>query len=221
MGLVNVLRSLPRRFRDSIEQEGWRRFLLRSAASPVYRAGALNVRPLQRFEGGKPSCDIRSATLAEIPALVALRPEYRARELASRLNRGEECLLAFAGDALVGCRWTARGQAHMDWLGLVLPLGERELYAYEIYVHPGQRRRGVSAALTRAYHERYLALGFETTFSFASLGRRPFGKRDPHTVATVRTYRLGPFRVFRLRMQGPQGGRWRQRLGALRWGKPE
>ena len=220
MGLAHVLRSLPRRFGDSVEQEGWRRFLLRSAASPVYRAGALNVRPLEHMEGGGSSLDVGLATPADIPALVALRPEYRPQQLMCRLKRGEECLLAFAGDALVGSRWTAQGQAHMDWLRLVLPLGEHELYAYEIYVHPAQRRRGVSGALTRAYHERYLALGFETTFSFASLGRRPFGKRDPHTVATVHTLRLGPYRTFWLRTRGPEGERWRQRLGALTWRRP-
>jgi len=219
MGIVETLRSLPRRIRDSVQQEGLWRFGLRIVLSPMYRAGALGTLPLDLHFGDSAdsSLSMRVADEDDIEALVALGPEYYHEKLRARLGDRQQCLLAFLGETIVAVRWAGTGEAHLGDLALALPLREEEMYAYDAFVHPRYRGNGYAKAIRRALDEQWWQKGFRTHISFATLGRKPFGRYHPYNVATIRVLRLGPFRKLSVKTYGPKADYWRERLKELRW----
>ncbi len=217
MGLTGTLRSLPRRLRDSVEQEGALRLSLRTALSPVYRAAVL------RWENIYPNAEVavevhqRPATRDDVEVMLALRPQYSAGAVRSRLRSGDQCFLSFMADELVSWRWVSTGRATIRDLGLVLPLREEEVYVSEVYTFPSYRRSGVQRASRLAFDRRCDQVGVRMKVSAATPGRKPFGRGDPWRVATVRTLRLGPLRKFWVKTYGPKAEYWQERLKELRW----
>ena len=217
MGVGGTLRSLPRRIRDSIGQEGPWSLALRTAASPMYRAGALLTSPLAFPSDELALMDVRDAMESDVETIVNLRPEYSGDAVRSRLLEGEACSLAFMERLLVACRWVNTGEARLAGLGLILPLSPDEIYVGEAYVHPAYRRRGINNRTRDAYEAQYRQRGYSSKVSCATLGRKPYGRGSPYSVAAIRTLRFGPFRKFWVRTYGPQADYWRGRLKELRW----
>jgi len=211
------IRSWPRRIRDSVEQEGRLHAAWRLALSPAYRAGTLNVSRLYIRER-KPSVPVtvRIATEDDLDALVALRPEYDHDTLRARMRGGHICVLSLVNGELASVRWACTGEAPLTDLGLVLPLEEGELSVYERFVHPAHRLKQVGTPARNALEEHFLEQGFRSIVGYATLGRRPYGREHPDSVATIRTLRLGPFRRFWVRTYGLDANHWRERLKELR-----
>ena len=221
MGIGATLRSLPRRIRDSIEQEGLLQAVWRGALSPVYRAGILRARPLDPGSSGRRALPyaltVRTASEDDIDAIVALRPQYDRRTLLTRLQEGQECVVSWDVCTPTSVYWTCKGRGPLVHLGLVLPLEDREVFVHDLYRDPARRHKGEGDVTRRYLDQRYAREGIDSVVSCATAGRGPYGRGDPDRVATIRTLRLGPFRRFWVRTCGPQAEYWRGRLRELRW----
>ena len=168
---------------------------------------------------GEPSVPVtvRIATEDGLGALVALRPEHDQAALRARMRGGHTCVLSLVDGELASARWACTGEAPLTGLGLVLPLEEGELSVYERFVHPAHRLKYVGRPARNALEEYFLKQGFRSIVSYATLGRRPYGKGHPDSVATIRSLCLGPFKRFWVRTYGPQAEYWSERLKELRW----
>jgi ribosomal protein S18 acetylase RimI-like enzyme len=72
--------------------------------------------------------------------------------------RGDVCVGAFDGAALVGYAWFAyRPAPHVD--GLWMEFDPRSIYIYRAFVKPRYRGRGIAPALYRFADQRFLAEG--------------------------------------------------------------
>jgi hypothetical protein len=99
------LPCLARRLRDSIGQEGLGRFLLRAASNPVYRVMEIQAEPIEASTPIETAL-LHLATEDDIPALVAFRPEYDARELQQRIQAGERCFFSLVdGGSPLAAGW--------------------------------------------------------------------------------------------------------------------
>ena len=219
MNAVGTLRSAPRRIRDSIEQEGLWPFLLRLVVSPVYRSGLLRTDPIARdLPPPPPGTTARLVTEADVDKLVALRPVDNPRALQERLRRGHRCFVASVDGSTAACAWGRTNAASLDHVRLLLPLRPNEVFAYWWYTDPRYRRAGAVRAAGFPFRAHYHQQGADTTLSFATLGRKPWGMNDPYRVAIIRVLRLGPLRKYWVRTYGPEAESWRERLSKeLRW----
>jgi hypothetical protein len=221
VGVADTLRSVPRRLRDSVRQEGLWRFVARAAASPVYRAAALQLIPfeqeLQEPGARPPSLAVRVAEEADMELVAGIRPQRSPDVLRRRLLSGHKCFVSLVDDRLASVRWVRTDIVDLDYLGLVLPLGGDEVSTYEVFAEPAYRHLQVRKAAVDFYYRYYLERGFHAIVGYTIPGRKPFGRHNPYRVATIRTLRLGPFRKFWVRICGPQAECWRERLRDLRW----
>jgi len=113
--------------------------------------------------------------------------------------------------------WATVGEARLGDTRLALSLRGDELLQYDVFVHPAHRGAGVFNAVSRAFEVEWLRRGFHTRVGVAAMGRAPYAKNHPYIVATIRTFRLGPFRKIWVRAYGPDAEYWRERLKELRW----
>ena len=221
MGVTGKLRSVPRRLKDSIRQEGLWRFIARAAASPVYRAADFQLIPfeheLQEPGGRPPSLAVRIAEETDMELVAGLRPQRSPEALRRRLLSGHNCFISLVDGRLASVRWVRTDVVDLDYLGVVLPLGGDEISTYEVFASPAYRHLQVRKAAVDFYYRYYLERGFHAIAGYAIPGRKPFGRDDPFSVATIRTLRLGPLRKFWVRTYGPQAAYWRERLKELRW----
>ena len=221
MGIAGILRSLPRRLRDTVHQEGAARLLLRSLVAPVYRRVVLRIAPLEDdfWEPGErpPGLVARLATEDDIEAIRAIRPHCSARTLQTRLREGQSCFLAVVDGEIAAIFWIRTDIADIDYLGLVLHLAEGEMYMYEVFTNPVFRHLQVRRPVREAKEKWYAARGFRVQLGYSIAGRKPFGRNDPYLAADVSVLRLGRIRKFWVRTYGPQAEYWRGRLKELRW----
>ena len=75
----------------------------------------------------------------------ALRPGS-AREAAERLASGHRCFGAWRDGRLVAVRWLATGRPFVEYLDLHLELADGDVYHYDTFTDPAERRRGISLA---------------------------------------------------------------------------
>lgn len=131
---------------DVVRTEGPRSLVFRVLAETFYRRLLLFEQELDGRE-----------RLAEIPADLSfgwvdesrlveyeqLRPGG-ASQAAARLLAGHRCFGTWLEGELVAARWIARGSPPVEYLDLSLSLGEGEVYHYDSFTSPSQRRRGLS-----------------------------------------------------------------------------
>jgi GNAT superfamily N-acetyltransferase len=215
--MLAAIRSWPRRIRDSLRQEGTRSALMRFLLSPVYRAAAVLVRPIDVHFDERSPVQTRPMSEDDAEAMAKQRLEYDPAALKQRLRRGHRCFLSVVSGDIVSWRWVSTGKAEMGELDLVLPLREDEIYTYDFYTVPGARGKQVGRSARRALDEEYQSRGFHTVVSIAALGRGPYGAGNRWQAATIRTLRLGPFRKVWVKTYGPHAERWRETLKELRW----
>ena len=214
------LSGLPRRLRDSIDQEGLGRFLLRALSHPVYRAMEIQAEPIEASTPADQTI-LHLATEDDIPALVAFRPEYDPRELRRRMQAGERCFFSLVEGKVATCRWVATGSLLLRGLGLVLPLEDDEFTLYELFVATAHRRAGITAPEYNALKERLLNEGIHRLVAYVIPGRKPYSRAWGDHVATVRVLRLGPWRKWWAVARGQRAGYWRERFKGLRWSDAE
>ena len=220
MSLGGTIRSLPRRFRDSLKQEGFVSSVLRAILRPFYRAIVLGLVPLELHlrDAALPGVSLHDVTEKDTAALIALRPEYTGDKIQARLSQGQKCCAIVFEETTVGCIWASTGEVRFEDVGLALPLRPDEVVTYEVYVDPAHRHAGVYGTARRAFDERCWDQGCRRRITFSTLGRRPFGvKGRPLQFAAIRTLHLGPFRRLWVSTYGPQAEYWRERLKELRW----
>jgi hypothetical protein len=124
--------------------EGALRFAVRAGLSPVYRWAWVRTQPLDHplDEPGEPpsSLELRWATEADIPALIALRRQYRPGTVRARLAAGQTCLLSLVDGQVASVRWMNAATMDVEYLGLALPLMDDEICVYEVYARPAHFR---------------------------------------------------------------------------------
>ena len=86
--------------------------------------------------------------------------------LEEALSKGDECYGILAGDTLAAYGWYSRGPTRIDPPELVLRPGDRYIYMYKGFTHPGHRGRRLHAiGMTMALHH-YLVKGFRGLVSY-------------------------------------------------------
>lgn len=118
------------------------------------RRGGLHVlrvflRPLQARRGGAWPNGLELRPLGEAELVSHSRdPEIELREATIReaFRRGDRCIGALDGAALVGYVWFAYQTApHVDGIWVQVP--PRAVYRFKTFVRPSHRGRGIAAAL--------------------------------------------------------------------------
>jgi GNAT superfamily N-acetyltransferase len=129
-----------------------------------------------------------------------LRPDAPPDEAERRLRNGDRCLTAWRGDRMVAAYWLAIREAPVPYLGISIPLADGAWYAYDAFVAPEERNRGLhnllrNEAVPLARREGASAIVYsmlqENRAALRLLGRfsRPLG--------TVLTIRIGRRRLIR------------------------
>ena len=203
-----------------MKQEGPWGFVARVAVSPFYRSMVFTVRPLETGDAGGQLPPVAGGfgTQSDIDMIAKLNPRSTPTALRARLERGERCYLASVDGKAVSCRWVGAGEARLGERDPVLCLHCDEAYVYQIYVRPEYRGKGINSLVRSVFDRDLIRLGFKTQVGFVMPGRAPWGRDNPHLVATIHTLHLGPFHKFWVRAYGPQADYWRERLKELRWG---
>jgi hypothetical protein len=117
------------------------------ACPEPYRPMFLDEKMLREF-GRDPANDIPKGFLEEA------------------LAKGDECYGILAGRTLASYGWYSRGPTRIDPPELVLHPGDRYIYMYKGFTHPGHRGRRLHAiGMTLALHH-YLANGFRGLVSY-------------------------------------------------------
>ena len=130
-----------------LRQEGARALVVRVASETCYRRLLLLEHDLREPLEVEVAPDLEFGFLDErhLDAHEALRPGT-ARQTAERLAAGHRCFGAWRDGRLVAVRWVATGSPHVEYLGLELRLAEGDVYHYDTFTDPGERRRGISLA---------------------------------------------------------------------------
>lgn len=126
-------------------------------AHQLARRGRLHVlrvfsRPLDAAarSPAPPGLELRCLSLAELRSH-SRDPTLQLREpmVSEALGRGDLCLGALEGDALVGYLWLAYAAApHVDGIWVKVP--PRAVYLFKALIRPSHRGRGIAPALYRA-----------------------------------------------------------------------
>jgi RimJ/RimL family protein N-acetyltransferase len=135
-----------RRAVEVARNEGGRSLVFRLLAETFYRR--LLVFELElagRPPAAKPPADLSFGWLEEnrVIEYERLRPGRGGQALA-RLREGHSCFGTWFAGELVGARWLATGSPFVEYLDLSLPLAEGDVYHYDSFTSPKQRRRGLS-----------------------------------------------------------------------------
>ena len=171
----------------------------------VYRRVLLLARPCTDAPPipAPPGVSIGVVRPDEIDACLRLRPDLAPDEVRRRLERGDECWAARAGDRIVHAAWVARGIGPAPYLEGDLVLGDDDLFSYDSFTAPAWRGRGLAAArhaalLAAAHAERRRRVACIAAVENRS-GRRALAKAGYAPVALYGLLRLGPVRLRRQR----------------------
>lgn len=192
---------LPLRAWRALREEGIRSVWFRSLAVLGFRRLYVLRRPLS---------EPLPAGTASLPlAIDWLVPEhgdaYRAfrhgtpeDDVASRLRRGDRCLVARHDGRLVGAMWGSTTQARSPYLGRDLPLAAGEAFQFDAYTAPAVRGMGIAPALSVAWlrylrDEGFLA-AIRLTLPENAPALRAHAKAGYQVTGIVRCVRLGPWR---------------------------
>lgn len=128
-----------------------RALVARALGETVYRRLMLVERELGDGLLGEvpPELEVGFLDASSLDEYEELRPG-RGTEAAARLATGHRCFGTRVDGRLVAVRWLATGSPHVGYLDLRLPLSDDEIYHYDSFTHPEQRRRGLSLSTQAA-----------------------------------------------------------------------
>jgi ribosomal protein S18 acetylase RimI-like enzyme len=197
----NVADALSRA-REVVRTEGPRALVFRALAETLYRRLILFEQELDGIVSANVGQGLSFSWLDEsaLPAYAKLRPGS-AEGAADRLRAGHRCFGTWLEGELVGARWVATESPRIEYLDLVLPLEDGEVYHYDSFTSPSRRRRGVSVA-SQAELATTLAAEGRTCIVRAVLPENRAAVRDAEKAGYRRRGRIGYVRV----------GRWRREL---------
>jgi GNAT superfamily N-acetyltransferase len=133
---------------------------------------------------GDPAVQVTLATPEDVGAMVALRPKESV--FRARFARGEIGQIARLDGRVVGYRWMSDGPMHREErYGFEFAIPEDCMYAYDVYVDPAIRQRGVWRAL---WHGSAAVLEQQGR-------RRLMSLVDPYNVPSVRGHHALGYRV--------------------------
>jgi RimJ/RimL family protein N-acetyltransferase len=140
--------AAARRALEVVRTEGPRSLLFRTLAETVYRRLLIFELELGRQPTPPPAAsELSFGWLGEsrLRDYERLRPghEHQAR---ARLHAGDRCFATWLDGELVAVRWLATGSATVEYLDLVFPLEDGDVYHYDSFTSPRHRRRGLSVA---------------------------------------------------------------------------
>ena len=124
-----------------------RALVVRAASETCYRRLILFEHDLREplAVDVAPDLEFRFLDEQDLDAYETLRPGT-ARQAADRLASGDRCFAAWRDGRLVAVRWLATGSPHVEYLGVQLRLADGEVYHYDTFTDPSERRRGISLA---------------------------------------------------------------------------
>ncbi len=86
--------------------------------------------------------------------------------LQEALSKDDECYGILAGETLAAYGWYSRGPTRIDPPDLVLQPGDRYIYMYKGFTHPGHRGRRLHAIGMSMALQHYLSRGFKGLVSY-------------------------------------------------------
>jgi GNAT superfamily N-acetyltransferase len=168
-----ALAGLPARVRVRAKREGT------AELARQVRRDLVDVRHHFLFRqpvGDGPKPDLPSGvtvgapTPAELGELGSLIPRY---QLAERLDRGDQCLVARLEGRVVGCIWLAPGPLPSDYYPTPVSLAPDEVYTDGLFVDRAFRGQGIGGALLRARIDAARERGYRACLSHVRAGNTP------------------------------------------------
>jgi hypothetical protein len=146
---------------EVVRTEGVRALVARAAGETLYRRLVLVERDLGEPLDADVPAELAFGYLdgSAVDAYEAFRPGG-GRRAEQRLAHGDRCFATWSGDRLVAVRWLATGTPHIEYLDLPLPLADGEIYHYDTFTDPSERRRGISLASQARLFETLRGEGF-------------------------------------------------------------
>ncbi|NNJ78591.1 MAG: hypothetical protein HKP19_04965 [Xanthomonadales bacterium] len=146
-----------------------------------------------------------------IDEYLQLRPDQDHALIEARFAAGDLCFVGRVNGALASASWTARERAWIDYLECEILLGGGLAYAYDSYVEPEFRGKGVLGPGIRLRAETLKASGHDRVIGLlwpqnpAAWHRS--SRRGDERIGRVRRYRIGPWTrvVLKLCESGGQG----------------
>jgi GNAT superfamily N-acetyltransferase len=146
---------------EVLRTEGVRALVARTASVTVYRRLLLVERDLREPLDVDVPPDLEFGYLdrSALDEYEALRPGD-GRRAEHRLADGHRCFAARRESRLLAVRWLATGTAQIEYLDLALELAAGEIYHYDTFTDPAERRRGISLASQARLFEELREEGF-------------------------------------------------------------
>jgi GNAT superfamily N-acetyltransferase len=140
-------RDVLARALEVLKDEGLRSLVVRAASETFYRRLTLLERRFDEPLDVEVPRELEFGYLDErgVSEYEQLRPGQRSAA-AARLAEGHRCFATWNDGRLVAVRWLASGTPHVEYLDLPLRLADGEVYHYDTFTAPDERRRGISAA---------------------------------------------------------------------------
>ncbi len=135
---------MARRALEVLRTEGARCLWLRILGQTVYRRLLLLelwVHQAPPWVPAEAAIEFGLVDDGDLAEYLDLRPDADADAIRRRLESGHVCFAARRRGTLVQTAWLALEHAWIDYLGMELPLGPNEAYAYDLYTHPAERGR--------------------------------------------------------------------------------
>ncbi len=110
-------------------------WLFKSDHSYIVQSRQLNL-----IVSPHPDYQVRSTSIEDLGAFerAHLNPEL----IASRLQRGDQCVAVLKDDQLVGWSWSAVGRVFLKLSGTVFDTGDEGFFLYDVYTAPSERLKG-------------------------------------------------------------------------------
>lgn len=142
-----------------LREEGLRALVFRALGETVYRRLLVVERDLRTAAAPETPPALLCGFVDDAAEYDRLRPGRRAQAKA-RLAAGDRCWGTWLDGRLVAVRWLATGLPLVEYVDLPLPLRPDEIYHYDTFTDPTQRRRGLSAASQAALFPALRSEGF-------------------------------------------------------------
>lgn len=187
--------------------DGGTRALLASAAAllGVRRVSVHRLLNEETHALGAPVTGVTLGMLShqKVPAYLELRRETSEREVKRRLDDGAECVVAWRDGRIVAARWLRTDFAEITYLGAAVHLHPGVWYTFDAFTHPEERQQGISGMVTAAIMKRatnHCATALINAFVPENREGRGLARRRSQPIGTLRSVRLGPWRVVACRL---------------------
>jgi GNAT superfamily N-acetyltransferase len=193
------IRRLVRRGLETLRNDGLRALIWQTLAVAGVRRLTVVSFPLDDLiEAAAPAgVGIRTLSPADVRAYHDARPDTSVLEVEQRLGAGEVCVAGWREERLIAGFWLATKEGPVPYLGLSIPPAADAWWAYDAFVTPEERGRGVLAAV-RAEALRRARSGGAAVAVGAVLSENRAGMglaRRWRRLGTLVSIRLGPLRL--------------------------